>query len=75
MGLLSLRAPRLPTPRPPAATGSGPSHSEVLEAVQGWPLDRRVDWEERAAIRETEGGLSREVAEVLAFLDLEGDRP
>lgn len=73
MGLLSLRASRLPSgvyQTSPRRTC--PSLAEVLEAVRGWTPDRRGDWEERAAIRELDGGLSTHEAEVLAFLDLQG---
>jgi hypothetical protein len=34
------------------------------------PLDWRIAWEERAAIREYDGGLSRERSETLALADI-----
>ena len=34
------------------------------------PLDWRIAWEERAAIREYDGGLSRDRAEALALADI-----
>jgi hypothetical protein len=46
---------------PPAAPGIGP---------ENLPADWRVEWEERAAIMEYDGGLPRERAEAVALTDI-----
>ena len=50
--------------------------NEIVKAlVSLLNLDMREAWEERAAIMEFEGGLSRDHAECLALLDLIRQRP
>jgi hypothetical protein len=46
--------------------GRKPSES-VKEIVSRWPKEWIVEWEERAAIVEFDGGLPRYVAESAAF--------
>ena len=42
----------------------------VAELVGRLPEDLKEEWEERAAIMEFDGGLSRDHAECLALLDI-----
>ena len=42
----------------------------VAELVDRLPEDLKEEWEERAAIMEFDGGLSRDHAECLALLDI-----
>ena len=42
----------------------------ISEAIAKWPVEDREEWEERAAIIEYCGGLSREAAERAAFLQM-----
>jgi hypothetical protein len=43
------------------------TQAEIRQAVRTWPVHRRIEWEERAAIMQYDGGLSRERAEKLAY--------
>lgn len=38
--------------------------------VESWPEEVRIDWEERAAIREYDGGMKRSEAEFEAYKDM-----
>ncbi len=49
------------------------TQAEIRATVKQWPYDKRMEWEERAAIMEYDGGLSRERAEKLAYARLMGD--
>lgn len=42
----------------------------VAEIVNSFDDDLRIEWEERAAIREFDGGMSRDDAELEALFDL-----
>lgn len=42
----------------------------ILQIVSAWPDNIREEFEERAAIMEYDGGLSRQEAERLAYLDI-----
>ncbi len=42
--------------------------------VKNWPEDWRAEFEERAAIMEFDGGLSREDAEIQAYEDVLSQR-
>ncbi len=78
--LRDLRASRGPSP--PAASGAlPPSPAACLpdmgtETGEAWPMpadlspDWRIEWEERAAIREYEGGQAREHAEAEALREI-----
>jgi hypothetical protein len=46
------------------------TQAEIRTAVKNWPYDKRITFEERAAIMEFDGGLSRERAEKLAYARL-----
>ena len=46
------------------------TQAEIRAAVKQWPHDKRITLEERAAIIEFDGGLSRERAEKLAYARL-----
>jgi hypothetical protein len=46
------------------------TQAEIRTAVKQWPHDKRITFEERAAIQEFDGGLSRERAEKLAYARL-----
>ena len=46
------------------------TQAKIRAAVKQWPHDKRMEWEERAAIMEYDGGLSRERAEKLAYARL-----
>jgi hypothetical protein len=48
------------------------AHHKVLEVVSTWSSDRRLEWEERSAIREYDGEIPRQEAEGLAYHDLVG---
>lgn len=39
----------------------------IKAALETWSADERDEWEERAAIMEYDGGLSRKEAEIAAF--------
>lgn len=48
-----------------------PGHKfDVTAAVDAVDPETRMDWEERAAIREYDGGFSREEAERKAYFDV-----
>lgn len=47
-------------------TPSPETHAAAMGFVVKLTAEQRTDWEERAAIMEFDGGLSREAAEVLA---------
>jgi hypothetical protein len=49
------------------------TQAKIRAAVKQWPHDKRMEWEERAAIMEFDGGLSRERAEKLAYARLMGN--
>jgi hypothetical protein len=53
--------PTVPVPAPAPTSGIGPDDL---------PGDWRVDWEERAAVLEYEGGHPREQAEALALAEI-----
>jgi len=42
----------------------------AITGPEGLPMDWRIAWEERAAVREYHGGLERERAEALAFSEI-----
>jgi len=42
----------------------------VAEIVKSFDKDMYIEWEERAAIREFDGGMSRDDAELEALFDL-----
>ena len=46
------------------------AHAQALRFVTRLTAEQRTDWEERAAIMEYDGGLSREAAEVLAAREI-----
>jgi hypothetical protein len=48
--------------------------AKARELVSAWPEDRRVEWSERAAIRQFDGGYDRPQAEYYAYLDMRGTR-
>jgi len=54
-------------------------HATIIRTVASWPEDARVTWNERAAIREYDGGMDRKDAERFAFFEvkraLEGKPP
>lgn len=45
---------------------SSEAHAQALRFVSRLTDEQRTDWDERAAIMEYDGGMSREAAEVLA---------
>jgi len=49
-------------------------HKRILREIDGWLQEKVLEWEERAAIREFDGLLPREEAEIRAFFDLTGER-
>lgn len=42
----------------------------ILEVVAKWPEEKRVEFEERAAIREYDGGVDRKDAERFAYFEV-----
>jgi len=51
------------------------THADILAAVSTWPDDLRDMWGERAAIREYDGGATREAAERGAYDDYVREAP
>lgn len=47
-----------------------PLPQAIRDAVDKWPIDGRVEWSERAAIIEYDGGEDRETAERKAYYEL-----
>lgn len=43
------------------------TQTEIRQAVREWTVQRRIEWEERSAIMEYDGGLLRANAEKLAY--------
>ena len=43
------------------------AHKRAMKTVDGWSEERRMDWEERAAVLEYERGNSRQDSELLAY--------
>jgi hypothetical protein len=48
--------------------------AKARELVSAWPEDRRVEWSERAVIRQFDGGYDQPQAEYYAYLDMRGTR-
>lgn len=54
---------------------AAPDAARIRDQVRLWPADRRREWEERAAIMEYEGNLSRTEAERLAWEEILREDP
>jgi hypothetical protein len=57
--------------RPPIIRGE---KFDVKASVEQMDEDERMDWEERAAIMEYDGGMDREAAERAAYFDVKRQR-
>lgn len=58
--------------RPPIIRGD--NKFDVKASVDQMDEDERMDWEERAAIMEYDGGMDREAAERAAYFDVKRQR-
>lgn len=47
-----------------------PRQNAIRIKIKAWPEKFRDDWEERAAIREYDGGEDRETAEIEAYKEI-----